>query len=130
MPLGPPPEPDWTFRGDPMLQAPAAFSDGTVLLKTRPGDMLSLDVKDGSRPRWVYRGISQSSTPVVLVANAAVALGEGATVIGVNPADGSESFTMDFGSAIPTAGTSGIPCAPLAMTTARQVHLPRSVTTT
>jgi outer membrane protein assembly factor BamB len=80
-----------------MLQAPAVFNDGTALVKTRPGDLVCLDLKDGSRPKWVYQGISQSPTPAALVANAVVALGEGATVIGVDPADGGERFTIDFG---------------------------------
>jgi outer membrane protein assembly factor BamB len=96
-PLGPAPEPAWVYRGDPLLQAPAVFHKGTALVKTRPGDLLSLDLKNGARPKWVYSGISQSPTPVVLTFGAAVALGEGSTVIGVDPADGSERFTIDFG---------------------------------
>ncbi|MDG5802198.1 PQQ-binding-like beta-propeller repeat protein [Streptomyces ossamyceticus] len=96
-PLGPAPEPAWVYRGDPLLQAPAVFHQGTALVKTRPGDLLSLDLKNGTRPKWVYAGISQSPTPAVLTFGAAVALGEGSTVIGVDPADGSERFTIDFG---------------------------------
>ncbi|PIM69241.1 Tat pathway signal protein [Streptomyces sp. JV178] len=96
-PLGPAPEPAWVYRGDPLLQAPAVFHKGTALVKTRPGDLLSLDLKNGTRPKWVYTGISQSPTPAVLTFGAAVALGEGSTVIGVDPADGSERFTIDFG---------------------------------
>ncbi|GAA3819549.1 PQQ-binding-like beta-propeller repeat protein [Streptomyces phyllanthi] len=96
-PLGPAPKPAWTYRGGPLLQAPAVFTEGTALLKSRPGDMICLDLKDGTRPKWVYEGISQSPTPVALVYGAAVALGEGATVIGVDPANGTERFTLDFG---------------------------------
>ncbi|MGW0840665.1 protein kinase domain-containing protein [Streptomyces sp. NPDC002787] len=96
-PAGPAPEPLWTYRGGPLLQAPAVFSDGTALVKTRPGDLVCLDLKDGTRPRWVYEGISQSPTPAVLAFDAAIALGEGATVIGVDPVDGTERFTVDFG---------------------------------
>ncbi|MFE7838322.1 PQQ-binding-like beta-propeller repeat protein [Streptomyces sp. NPDC057474] len=96
-PAGPAPKPLWTYRGGPLLQAPAVFNDGTALLKTRPGDMVCLDLKDGTRPKWVYEGISQSPTPTVLAFDAAIALGEGATVIGVDPVDGTERFTIDFG---------------------------------
>jgi outer membrane protein assembly factor BamB len=96
-PAGPAPKPLWTYRGGPLLQAPAVFHDGTALLKTRPGDMLCLDLKDGTRPTWVYQGISQSPTPTVLAFDAAIALGEGATVIGIDPVDGTERFTIDFG---------------------------------
>ncbi|MFJ1972527.1 PQQ-binding-like beta-propeller repeat protein [Streptomyces sp. NPDC087903] len=96
-PLGPAPKPDWTFRSDPLLQAPAVFVDGTVLVKTRPGNLVCLDLKDGTRPKWLYRGISQSPTPALLANGAAVALGSGSTVIGVDPADGTERFTLDFG---------------------------------
>ncbi|MET7456500.1 PQQ-binding-like beta-propeller repeat protein [Streptomyces sp. NPDC005574] len=96
-PLGPAPKPAWTYRGDPLLQAPAVFTDGTALVKTRPGNLVCLDLADGTRPKWVYRGISQSPTPALLVYGAAVALGSGATVIGVDPADGTERFTLDFG---------------------------------
>uniref|UniRef100_UPI0013C4FE5D outer membrane protein assembly factor BamB family protein n=1 Tax=Streptomyces scabiei TaxID=1930 RepID=UPI0013C4FE5D len=86
-----------TYRGGPMLQAPAVFHEGTALVKTRPGDLVCLDLKDGTRPKWVYEGISQSPTPTVLAFDSAIALGEGATVIGVDPADGTERFTIDFG---------------------------------
>ncbi|UUU29702.1 protein kinase [Streptomyces sp. CA-210063] len=96
-PAGPAPKPLWTYRGGPLLQAPAVFSNGTALVKTRPGDMVCLDLKDGTRPKWVYEGISQSPTPAVLAFDAAIALGEGATVIGVDPVDGTERFTIDFG---------------------------------
>ncbi|WP_338895080.1 PQQ-binding-like beta-propeller repeat protein [Streptomyces sp. TG1A-60] len=96
-PAGPAPKPLWTYRGGPLLQAPAVFHDGTALVKTRPGDMVCLDLKDGTRPKWVYQGISQSPTPTVLAFDAAIALGEGATVIGVDPVDGTERFTIDFG---------------------------------
>ncbi|MDX2603637.1 PQQ-binding-like beta-propeller repeat protein [Streptomyces caniscabiei] len=96
-PAGPAPKPLWTYRGGPLLQAPAVFNDGTALVKTRPGDLLCLDLKDGTRPRWVYQGISQSPTPAVLAFDAVIALGEGSTVIGVDPVDGTERFTIDFG---------------------------------
>ena len=96
-PLGPAPRPLWTYRSDPLLQAPPVFRDGTALVKTRPGNMVCLDLKDGTRPKWVYRGISQSPTPVVQILGAAVALGEGSTVIGVDPDKGTERFTYDFG---------------------------------
>ncbi|MGQ4365067.1 protein kinase domain-containing protein [Streptomyces sp. SAS_272] len=96
-PLGRAPEPAWVYRGGPLLQAPAVFHDGTALLKTRPGDMIGLDVRNGSRPRWVYQGISLSPGPVLLIHGAAVALGAGATVIGVDPVAGAEQFTLDFG---------------------------------
>ncbi|WP_438828887.1 protein kinase domain-containing protein [Streptomyces gottesmaniae] len=96
-PAGPAPKPLWTYRGGPLLQAPAVFNDGTALVKTRPGDLVCLDLKDGTRPRWVYEGISQSPTPAVLAFDAAIALGEGSTVIGVDPIDGTERFTIDFG---------------------------------
>lgn len=96
-PAGPAPKPLWTYRGGPLLQAPAVFNDGTALVKTRPGDLVCLDLKDGTRPKWVYEGISQSPTPTVLAFDAAVALGEGSTVIGIDPVDGTERFTIDFG---------------------------------
>ncbi|MEV1064376.1 PQQ-binding-like beta-propeller repeat protein [Streptomyces sp. NPDC050263] len=96
-PLGPAPEPTWVYYGGPLLQAPAVFSNGTALLKTRPGNMIGLDVKNGTQPKWVYQGISLSPTPVVLTNGAAVALGTGATLIGVDVASGAERFTLDFG---------------------------------
>ncbi|QYX76428.1 protein kinase domain-containing protein [Streptomyces akebiae] len=96
-PAGPAPKPLWTYRSGPLLQAPAVFNAGTALVKTRPGDLVCLDLKDGTRPRWIYEGISQSPTPAVLAFDAAIALGEGSTVIGVDPLDGTERFTIDFG---------------------------------
>ncbi|MFF4256983.1 PQQ-binding-like beta-propeller repeat protein [Streptomyces sp. NPDC001663] len=96
-PLGPAPEPTWVYRGDPLLQTPAVFNDGTALLKARPGTMICLDLENGSHPKWIYPGISLSPTPVLLTYGAAVALGTGATVIGVDPADGAERFALDFG---------------------------------
>ncbi|WP_128376671.1 protein kinase domain-containing protein [Streptomyces cavernae] len=96
-PLGPAPEPTWIYRGGPLLQAPAVFTNGTALLKARPGNILCLDVQNGSQPRWVYQGISQSPTPALLVDGVVVALGTGATVIGVDAATGTEKFTLDFG---------------------------------
>ncbi|MFI5876908.1 PQQ-binding-like beta-propeller repeat protein [Streptomyces sp. NPDC051445] len=95
--LGPAPEPTWVYRGSPLLQAPAVFNDGTALMKTRPGNMICLDLANGSRPRWLYQGISLSPSPVLLADGAAVALGTGATLIGVDPAAGTEKFTLDFG---------------------------------
>ncbi|MGW1777849.1 protein kinase domain-containing protein [Streptomyces sp. NPDC002143] len=96
-PLGPAPEPTWVYRGGPLLQAPAVFNEGTALMKTRPGNMICLDLKNGTQPKWVYQGISLSPTPVLLTDDAAVALGTGATLIGVDPASGVERFTLDFG---------------------------------
>ncbi|MGW0869131.1 protein kinase domain-containing protein [Streptomyces sp. NPDC002740] len=94
---GPAPEPAWVYRGGPLLQTPAVFHGGTALLKSRPGNMICLDLENGARPKWVYEGISLSPGPVLLVYGAAVALGTGATLIGVDPADGTERFTLDFG---------------------------------
>ncbi|MGW2050591.1 outer membrane protein assembly factor BamB family protein, partial [Streptomyces sp. NPDC001858] len=96
-PLGPAPEPTWVYRGGPLLQAPAVFNEGTALMKTRPGNMICLDLKNGAQPKWVYQGISLSPTPVLLTDDAAVALGTGATLIGVDLASGAERFTLDFG---------------------------------
>ncbi|MFJ8109118.1 PQQ-binding-like beta-propeller repeat protein [Streptomyces sp. NPDC096132] len=96
-PLGPAPEPTWVYRGGPLLQAPAVFTNGTALMKTRPGTMICLDLENGSQPKWVYQGISLSPTPVLLTYGAAVALGTGSTLIGVDPASGAERFTLDFG---------------------------------
>lgn len=96
-PRGRAPEPTWVYRGDPLLQTPAVFNAGTALLKGRPGDMICLDVENGSRPKWVYPGISLSPTPVLLTYGSAVALGTGATVIGVDPTSGAQNFALDFG---------------------------------
>ncbi|MER5210797.1 protein kinase [Streptomyces sp. NPDC002838] len=97
-PLGPAPQPEWSYRSDPLVQAPAAFNDGTALIKTRSGTLVCLDLKDGTRPKWSYAGISPSPTPALLVHDAVVALGEGAVVIGVDPVSGTERLTLDFGS--------------------------------
>ncbi|WUO73425.1 serine/threonine-protein kinase [Streptomyces canus] len=94
---GPAPEPTWVYRGGPLLQTPAVFNDGTALLKSRPGNMICLDLRNGSQPEWVYQGISVSPSPVLLANDAAVALGTGATVIGVDPDGGTEKFSLDFG---------------------------------
>ncbi|WTT97708.1 serine/threonine-protein kinase [Streptomyces sp. NBC_00076] len=94
---GPAPEPTWVYRGGPLLQTPAVFNNGTALLKSRPGNMICLDLRNGSQPEWVYQGISLSPSPVLLANGAAVALGTGATVIGVDLAGGAEKFTLDFG---------------------------------
>ncbi len=94
---GPAPEPAWVYRGGPLLQTPAVFNDGTALLKSRPGNMICLDLRNGSQPEWVYQGISLSPSPVLLANDAAVALGTGATLIGVDLAGGAEKFTLDFG---------------------------------
>ncbi|MGP4043887.1 protein kinase domain-containing protein [Streptomyces sp. 2A115] len=96
-PAGPAPEPLWTYRSGPLVQAPAAFHNGTALLKTQSGALLSLGLADGTRPRWTYQGISQSPTAPLLVSGDVVALGTGATVLGVDPATGTERFSMDFG---------------------------------
>jgi outer membrane protein assembly factor BamB len=96
-PLGPAPTPFWTYRSGPLLPAPAAFNAGTALVKTRAGNLVCLDLKDGTRPKWTYRGISQSPTPAFLVSDALVALGSGSTVIGVDPSTGTERFSLDFG---------------------------------
>ncbi|WP_406168189.1 serine/threonine-protein kinase [Streptomyces canus] len=94
---GPAPEPTWVYRGGPLLQTPAVFNDGTALLKSRPGNMICLDLRNGSQPEWVYQGISVSPSPVLLANDAAVALGTGATVIGVDLDGGTEKFSLDFG---------------------------------
>jgi outer membrane protein assembly factor BamB len=94
---GPAPEPTWVYRGGPLLQTPAVFNDGTALLKSRPGTMICLDLRNGSQPEWVYQGISLSPSPVLLANDAAVALGTGATLIGVDLASGAEKFTLNFG---------------------------------
>ncbi|MFJ9565064.1 PQQ-binding-like beta-propeller repeat protein [Streptomyces fuscichromogenes] len=95
--LVPAPDPSWTYRSDPLIQAPAVFSNGAALIKSRPGNMVALDVAGGAQPKWVYQGISLSPTPVMLTYGAAIALGTGSTLIGVDPADGRERFTLDFG---------------------------------
>jgi YD repeat-containing protein len=94
---GPAPEPTWVYRGGPLLQTPAVFNDGTALLKSRPGNMICLDLSNGSQPKWVYEGISLSPSPVLLANDAAVALGTGATLIGVDLSGGAEKFTLNFG---------------------------------
>ncbi len=94
---GPAPEPTWVYRGGPLLQTPAVFNGGTALLKSRPGNMICLDLRNGSQPAWVYQGISLSPSPVLLANDAAVALGTGATLIGVDLASGTEKFTLGFG---------------------------------
>ncbi|TPQ15491.1 protein kinase domain-containing protein [Streptomyces sporangiiformans] len=96
-PAGPPPKPLWTYQSDPLVEAPAAFYNGTALLKTQSGALLCLGLADGTRPRWTYQGISQSPTPPLLVSDDIVALGTGATVLGVDPATGTERFSLDFG---------------------------------
>ncbi|MDW4908157.1 PQQ-binding-like beta-propeller repeat protein [Streptomyces sp. ADMS] len=96
-PAGPAPEPLWTYRSDPLVQAPAVFYKGTALLKTQSGTLFSLGLADGVSPRWAYRGISQSPTPPLLVSDVVVALGTGATVIGVDPVTGAERYALDFG---------------------------------
>ncbi|WP_275406632.1 PQQ-binding-like beta-propeller repeat protein [Streptomyces sp. SID12488] len=96
-PAGPAPEPLWTYRSDPLVQAPAVFYSGTTLLKTQSGTLFCLGLADGASPRWTYRGISQSPTPPLIVADVVVALGTGATVIGVDPVTGAERYSLDFG---------------------------------
>ncbi|MEV0225540.1 PQQ-binding-like beta-propeller repeat protein [Streptomyces sp. NPDC050704] len=96
-PAGPAPEPLWTYQSAPLVQAPAVFHNGSALLKTQSGTLFSLGLDDGTRPRWTYRGISQSPTPPLLVAGDVVALGTGATVLGIDPATGAERFSLDFG---------------------------------
>lgn len=98
-PAGPAPKPLWTYRSDPLVQAPAALYNGTALLKTQSGSLLCLGLDDGTRPRWTYQGISQSPTPPLLVSDDVVALGTGSTVLGVDPATGTERFSLDFGAA-------------------------------
>ncbi|WP_239149123.1 PQQ-binding-like beta-propeller repeat protein [Streptomyces sp. SID12501] len=96
-PTGPAPEPLWTYRSDPLVQAPAVFYNGTTLLKTQSGTLFCLGLADGASPRWTYRGISQSPTPPLIVSDVVVALGTGATVIGVDPVTGEEQYSLDFG---------------------------------
>ncbi|WP_330291421.1 protein kinase domain-containing protein [Streptomyces sp. NBC_00576] len=96
-PAGPAPEPLWTYRSAPLLQAPAVFYNDTALLKTQSGTMFCLGLTDGARPRWTYRGISQSPTPPLIVSDVVVALGTGATVLGVDPITGAERYSLDFG---------------------------------
>ncbi|WP_232838494.1 protein kinase domain-containing protein [Streptomyces geranii] len=97
-PSGRAPEPLWTYDSSPLVQAPAVFYNDTALMKTQSGTMFSLGLVDGTKPRWIYRGISQSPTPPLLVSDVAVALGTGATVIGVDPVTGAERYSLDFGS--------------------------------
>jgi outer membrane protein assembly factor BamB len=96
-PLGKAPPPTWTYRGAPLLPAPAVFSGGTALVKNRSGSLLGLSLKDGTHPKWTYDGISQSPTPALLTDDAAIALGNGSTVIGVDPGSGAQRFSLDFG---------------------------------
>lgn len=96
-PAGPAPEPLWTYRSEPLVQAPAVFYNGTTLLKTQSGTMFCLGLADGASPRWTYRGISQSPTPPLIVSDVVVALGTGATVLGVDPVTGVERYSLDFG---------------------------------
>jgi outer membrane protein assembly factor BamB len=96
-PAGRAPEPLWTYRSDPLVQAPAVFHNGTTLLKTQSGTLFCLGLADGASPRWTYRGISQSPTPPLIVEDVVVALGTGATVLGVDPVTGTERYSLDFG---------------------------------
>ncbi|MFI1352525.1 PQQ-binding-like beta-propeller repeat protein [Streptomyces sp. NPDC020898] len=96
-PTGTAPDPLWTYTGDPLVQAPAVFYNDTALLKTQSGTLFCLGLADGTRPRWVYQGISQSPTPPLLVGAEVVALGTGANVLGVDPVTGTERFSLDFG---------------------------------
>jgi outer membrane protein assembly factor BamB len=96
-PSGPAPKPLWTYRSDPLLQAPAVFYNDTALLKTQSGTMFCLGLTDGARPRWTYRGISQSPTPPLIVSDVVVALGTGATVLGIDAITGAERYSLDFG---------------------------------
>ncbi|MFC8194601.1 PQQ-binding-like beta-propeller repeat protein [Streptomyces sp. NPDC057298] len=96
-PAGPAPEPLWTYQSDPLVEAPALFHNGTAVLKTQSGALICLGLDDGTRPRWTYQGISQSPTPALLVSDEVVALGTGATVLGVDPDTGAERFSLDFG---------------------------------
>lgn len=96
-PAGPAPDPLWTYRSEPLVQAPAVFYDETALLKTQSGTMFCLGLTDGASPRWTYRGISQSPTPPLVLGDVVVALGTGATVIGIDPVTGAERYSLDFG---------------------------------
>ncbi|MDX2540595.1 protein kinase domain-containing protein [Streptomyces sp. WI04-05B] len=96
-PAGPAPEPLWTYRSEPLVQAPAVFYNETALLKTQSGSLFCLGLTDGASPRWTYRGISQSPTPPLVLGDVVVALGTGATVIGVDPVTGAERYSLDFG---------------------------------
>lgn len=96
-PAGPAPKPLWIYQGDALVKAPAALYKDTALLKSQSGTLFCLGLADGTRPRWTYRGISQSPTPPLLVSGDVVALGTGATVLGVDPATGVERFSLDFG---------------------------------
>lgn len=96
-PAGPAPKPLWVYQGDALVKAPAALYKDTALLKSQSGTLFCLGLADGTRPRWTYRGISQSPTSPLLVSGDVVALGTGATVLGVDPATGVERFSLDFG---------------------------------
>lgn len=96
-PAGPAPKPLWVYQGDALVKAPATFYKDTALLKSQSGALFCLGLADGTRPRWTYRGVSQSPTPPLLVAGDVVALGTGATVLGVDPVTGIERFSLDFG---------------------------------
>ncbi|MCX4902951.1 PQQ-binding-like beta-propeller repeat protein [Streptomyces sp. NBC_00878] len=96
-PAGPAPKPLWVYRGDPLVEAPAVFYKGTALLKSQSGALFCLGLADGTRPRWTYRGISQSPTPPLLASDGVIALGTGSTVLGVDPVTGTERFSLDFG---------------------------------
>lgn len=97
-PSGRAPEPLWTYRSTPLVQAPAVLYNGTALLKTQSGALVCLGLADGASPRWTYQGISQSPTPPLVASDVVVALGTGATVLGVDPVTGVERFSLDFGS--------------------------------
>ncbi|KOV67135.1 Tat pathway signal protein [Streptomyces sp. NRRL WC-3618] len=96
-PAGPAPRPLWTYRSEPLLQAPAVFYNETALMKTQSGVLFCLGLTDGARPRWTYQGISQSPTPPLVVSDVVVALGTGATVLGVDAVTGAERYSLDFG---------------------------------
>jgi outer membrane protein assembly factor BamB len=95
--LSPAPKPLWSYHGGVLVPAPAAFHDGMALVKSQAGALIGLSLADGARPRWTYEGISQSATPALNMAGAVVALGNGATVVGVDPDTGETRFSLDFG---------------------------------